>query len=345
MTPQHKEYTQMGSNRLRLLLVSMMAVFAISAVASASASAATCYKVAVPKTGNFEKMNATTGKCEKAVVEGEYVETKKVTDLNNGKGELCAEVAAGTGTFETLATCEAGKPPAKGNFIRVLENEGEQQFFQNGKNEEPLLKGLMSANETGKASVLRASVNTVECEKNTDTGKLVGRESVEKVTVTFTKCKGKNSKTSKTCTVKSKGATGAEEIVTNSLKGELGEIETGSEVGLLLEPSTGVLFVTLEGSCLEPTTAAIEGGIIGEVTPLTKGLKDKVIYALNGTAQKITKFERSFANHCALAKAIKCEKPDQTGTTSLKFAGTIAATQETTDVNTFEEELEINKGS
>jgi hypothetical protein len=40
MTPQHKEHTKMGSNRLKLLLVSMMAVFAISAVASASSASA-----------------------------------------------------------------------------------------------------------------------------------------------------------------------------------------------------------------------------------------------------------------------------------------------------------------
>jgi hypothetical protein len=258
----------------------------------------------------------------------------------------------------------------------MAETGPEQQFFTNGKCiepngvaewwytenkcktvsptkvgkwelEEPKLKGFTSANEVGKASVLRASVNTVECE-NTDVGKIDAgwKESVEKVIVTFTKCKGKNSKTSKTCTVKSKGATGAEEVVTNSLKGELGHVastEATSEVGLLLEPTEGSVFVTLEGSCLEPTTAAIEGGIIGEVTPLTKGLKHKVVYALSGTAQKITKFERSFAKHCTGAKVIKCEE-DKLGTTSLKFAGTIAATEEATDVTTFEEELEINKG-
>lgn len=101
----------MSGNRLRILLLSVLAVFAVSAVASASASA-TCYKVAVAGTGTFEKST-----CEGAAGTKEWVKVSKLeTEL--APGEWCAKVeTAGTGTFsDNKCTVAAG---AK-EFIKVL---------------------------------------------------------------------------------------------------------------------------------------------------------------------------------------------------------------------------------
>lgn len=108
----------MSSNRMRVLLVSMLAVFAVSAVASSSASAA-CYKVAVAGTGKFEKST-----CAGAEGTKEYIKISKLeTELKSG--EWCAKVEEKeTGTFEDAA-CTKGK--AKGEYIKVLKH-----FYQPG---------------------------------------------------------------------------------------------------------------------------------------------------------------------------------------------------------------------
>jgi hypothetical protein len=102
--------------RIRLILLSMLAVVAISAVASASASAVvTCAKVAEAKTGTFKDSN-----CKEAEAKSEYIKIEKLETVLKS-GEYCAKVSvAKTGRFATLATCEAGTPVvAEGEYIRV----------------------------------------------------------------------------------------------------------------------------------------------------------------------------------------------------------------------------------
>jgi len=364
----------MSSNRLRLLLVSVMAVFVVSAVASASASA-TCYKVAEKETGNRKEAT-----CGAAMVKGEFIKIKGVPkDLNNGKGELCGEVEEKeTGNYATLATCEAGTPKvAKGEFIRVLENENEQQRFSPGfvgfscseaagghreyatDAECEKVEGAETVGgkwhrhtttfaSTEGVSTLTASGVTVTCQKDTDKGELWGKESVANVVVTFKECKGK--KGTEECKVKSKGATGAEEVVTNTLKGELGEVaaaESATGVGLLLEgesPPVSV-FVTLEGTCLPAGGSAVEGSVVGEVTPVnTLQLTDEVIFEVNAAKeQKIKTFERSLAEHCGNAPAARKCSADFAFKPKLE-AFTELATFVSADKNTFSLATEVLPG-
>lgn len=97
-------------SRIRLTLLSVLAVYAVSAVASASASA-TCYKVATAGAGTFSNNICT-------VVGGakEYIKVSKLeTELK--VGEWCAKVeTAATGTYEENACMKA---KAGGEFIKV----------------------------------------------------------------------------------------------------------------------------------------------------------------------------------------------------------------------------------
>ncbi len=230
----------------------------------------------------------------------------------------------------------------------AAETEEEQQLIcrnATGKCEEASKKGFKS---TEGVSTLAVSEATVSCKKDTDTGKIVGKESFEKVVVTFDECKGNNTKTKTECEVKSKGAPHADEIITNDLKGELGEVtgtESSTGVGLLLEGESSNVFVTLEGSCLPVTPSAVEGSVVGEVTPLAKSLHDEDVFALNASnEQKIKTFERSLAKHCSGAPAArKCEE-DFSFKPSLKAFGALSATFVSKDENTFEEELEVRAG-
>jgi hypothetical protein len=145
-------------SRTKIILLSLLAVFAVSAVASASASASTpgCYRVAVAGTGHWENNACTVAGGTKEYVKattpitqikpGEWCakaeagepstyEDEKCTKAKTGTGEfikvkaVCYPVAEPeTGRFATSATCEARTPViAKGAWVNIskLENEVE----------------------------------------------------------------------------------------------------------------------------------------------------------------------------------------------------------------------------
>ncbi|MGH9917750.1 MAG: hypothetical protein ACRD6W_02590, partial [Nitrososphaerales archaeon] len=170
------------------------------------------------------------------------------------------------------------------------------------------------------------------------------RERVEKVVVKFTECKGKNAKTGKECTVKSKeGKGGAEAIETKDLKGELGETaESKTNVGLLLEGETSSVFVTVEGECLPVSPSAIEGSVVAEVKPVEEFKKTTTLVF---PATAIKSFERSFAKHCTGAPTARECKEDFSFTPKLTAFGTETATETTEDVTTYEENLKVHAGS
>jgi hypothetical protein len=120
----------MSSNRLKVLLVSLLAVLAISAVASGSASATgQCYKVITAGTGQFEEPT-----CVGAAGTKEYIKIAKLeTEIT--PSEYCAEVeTAETGAFEDAACTKA---KAKGKYIKVhvptywLCREGGTEKYEN----------------------------------------------------------------------------------------------------------------------------------------------------------------------------------------------------------------------
>jgi hypothetical protein len=241
----------MSSNRLRLLLVSMMAVFAISAVASASASAAaTCYPVAEPKTGNFE----TSPKCEKheETPKSEWVAIEKL-EKEVKPGEWCAKVkVAGTGNYETLATCVAGTPKvATGAFIRVKVSQDIWQVCQEGGTEKFEEHKCSKKSETGKWSwlpitggeivegkethhfkvessggtfTLTAGGKTVTCKKVTDKGTIESAGADKATEIKFEEC----STGTAGCEVENKGGT-LKTVVVSEIPTQLEQVVIGEE--------------------------------------------------------------------------------------------------------------------
>jgi hypothetical protein len=95
-------------------MISLLAVFALGAVSSASASAADCLKVAEPGTGHWEKNTCTTP----VGTTNEYVEVEKVeTQLK--PGEWCAKVKAGEPSRFSNNTCTTAHV-GTGEFTKVM---------------------------------------------------------------------------------------------------------------------------------------------------------------------------------------------------------------------------------
>jgi hypothetical protein len=116
------------------------------------------------------------------------------------------------------------------------------------------------------STTFAAAGNTVTCERGTGLGEITGRYTVGRVVLKLSACKAKAS--GATCTINSVGAHEGE-IVTKTLKGELGSVksrEATSEAGVFIEPETGKTWLTLAaGVCSEEVK--VSGSIAGEVGP------------------------------------------------------------------------------
>jgi hypothetical protein len=118
----------------------------------------------------------------------------------------------------------------------------------------------------GVGSELKTSSVKVVCSSSLGEGE-AGTETVGKMSIVFNSCIG--SKGTEECTVKSIGAKSEGEVVTKTLKGELGNVasaEAPSEVGLLVEAETAKKITELTAKCLGSPTA-LEGKLAGEVSP------------------------------------------------------------------------------
>jgi hypothetical protein len=186
--------------------------------------------------------------------------------------------------------------------------------------------GSGTLSTTSNAGTLEASLGEekIYCTGDKSVGTITGVHTVGSVVVTFTGCKGKKGK--EECEAHSTGKTN--EIVTNTLKGELGTVatsEAASGVALLLEPASGTAFVTTEGSCL--TTAAVSGKIAGEATPIkSKSTTGKLIFVGSAGAQKITKVN-------VLSAEVE---PKLTA-----FAGLVSASEATSEEVKFSQVIEV----
>jgi hypothetical protein len=285
---------KMSSSRIRILLVSLMAVFAISAVASASASA-TCYKVAEPETGRFE----TWAKCEAGtpvIAKGAWIDVSKLeTELK--PGEWCALVkTAKTGNYKDNK-CTAKM--AEGEFIKVLVPQkrwwGCKEVAGEGK-EPPTKYDEHKCNTQAKELKLRkwewvkeaagekwktvskggvftltAGTKVVTCKKVKDEGNSEELGKDEATNITFEECSTSESK----CLVKSKGGTNGTVVVT-SVPTQL--VERGGKLAdEFKENATTKEFVTLQfekeggGACATLPETKVKGQVAAECINLANG--------------------------------------------------------------------------
>jgi hypothetical protein len=144
------------------------------------------------------------------------------------------------------------------------------------------------------------------------------------ITIRLKNCK--RIKGAEECEAKSVGAS-KEEVVTLTLKGELGTVKTSeaaSGVGFLLEPETGKRIVTIEKNFCG-SEELITGSVAGEVLPIgSKQLTSKLNFALTSAEQKIK----------VIAVLAGLKEP-------LLVAGSEPAALETLEDLEFEEALEV----
>jgi hypothetical protein len=281
-------------SRTKIILLSLLAVFAVSAVASASA-AATCYPVAEPKTGNFES----SLKCEKKeeTTKGEWVAIEKL-EKEVEPGVWCAKVKVKeTGNYATVATCVAGTPKvAKSEFIRVKVSLDEWQtcqaktggkFEKNNCATEGTTKAFewvtLAAGKTEKVVSnggefkLTSGTKVITCKKVKDEGTITGGKpgTDEATTITFEEC----STSQAGCNVKSAGGT-SKTIAVTGIKTTLKQFLVGEEEieGDVFEQKTVENakgekikeFVTLEfvpetgKSCSEFPETKVKGDVVAE---------------------------------------------------------------------------------
>ncbi len=261
----------MRSNQLRILFVSLLAVFAVSAIASATASAAApefirCVKVkVVTEPSSFKDAECKSPEKGK----GKYIRVS----VEPG---LCNKVAPGE-----PFSFEKGCAKAGGEYAMV-EKEAKRKFTDK--------EGTSHFYATGKGGAI-----VFTCTADTSKGEITGNTTTAGVTVTFTGCTAKEG-TKESCSAKSKGEP-AGTIKTNGLKDTLGTVakaEAASEVGDALEPEGKEGFVTLEAACLEVKTQQVSGSVIGEVKPInvlqTAGELIFECEPAKSTTQKIQRF-------------------------------------------------------
>jgi hypothetical protein len=146
--------------------------------------------------------------------------------------------------------------------------------------------------DSGTGQLETSTGTKIKCLTDLDKGEVTGPKTVGNVVVIFHNC---SSPEGSGCSVKSEGGPNSSLIITKTLDGELGSVKpslAASGVGLLLLPTTGTVFVTLEGSCLPLSPSPVDGSVAGETTPINgpSALDGKIIFQGSGAAgvQKIS---------------------------------------------------------
>jgi hypothetical protein len=146
-----------------------------------------------------------------------------------------------------------------------------------------LIKGLSLE------SVLRSSTQTFTCLHDHLHGIVLGPSKVSGILLLFLGCTAKEG-SGTACAAKSKGGTTGD-ITTRDLDGELGlSTESKTGVGVLFLPETTKEFVTLEAECTEPKVGEVEGGVVGEASPIgVLSTTGRILLGATATTQSIKK--------------------------------------------------------
>lgn len=249
-------------------------------------------------------------------------------------------VASASATLPELvkakSTCVEHKGEKKFKFTEKecktesVTKEGEFELEQT----ELIKKGITST--SGAGTLETAGGTKVKCTADSDVGTASGTKKVVKVVVKFTGC---TSTLGVKCTTE-KAAAG--EIITEELEGEIGYISKAAKtVGLDLWPSSRTAaekknheFKKLEAKfvCAGFITSEVRGSIIGKVTETNKKTTKLTLTYVKGAKageQELKKLE-----------GVEGEVEDVLES-SLNGGAFEKSNEETTDTNTYEEEVEL----
>ena len=296
-------------SRIRIIMLSMLAVFAISAIASASASAApTCYKVATAGTGTYENNECKTAGGAKEWVKIEKLETESaagepgepatwcakvaVGEPSKYKNNTCTEEKVGTGEYLKVMTakrvwevCEEvageGKEPPKKydeHKCNTQEKELKLRKWQWKKLEAGESRNVISWIVPGTTYVLTVGARVITCTGAADAGTITGgKPGTDNISVLYYGCTTSQAG----CLVRTAHQANGIILVPN-IETKLVERATAKGVTVLAdefkEKATLKEFVTLKfepeagKSCSEfGTETKVKGQVAGEVINLANG--------------------------------------------------------------------------
>jgi len=201
------------------------------------------------------------------------------------------------------------------------------------------LGGTTKFTGTSGTSILLAnnSAEEIRCEKDNSSGEITGALSVGNVFVHFLNCSG-TSEFGKigSCPVESPNAPTINLIITNTLIGRLGLIlpipSSGSDVGLLLLPASGKVFVTVTGNtatCV-PTTK-VSGLVAGLVLNPLNAL------ALTGTLD----FQSALSGSANVESITDIDPTEGSLVTPELVAFGASASEGTTEALSFAKDVEV----
>jgi hypothetical protein len=205
---------------------------------------------------------------------------------------------------QTIGRCLAAAPPPLGNYENAecsVTGEAIGGFEIAEANKKGFEGASLAATFTITTAAVKIACQEDKIAKLANFNKITEVYGANKVVMTYEECEGDDELTNEKCPVKSNGAAGAKEVVTEALKGELGRVkaaEAKTEVGLLFEPEQGTVISTIEGKCLPATPEKVEGSVAGEVKQVGKKVEaPEVEFSVTPAGkQVITKIVRTRTN-------------------------------------------------
>jgi hypothetical protein len=121
----------------------------------------------------------------------------------------------------------------------------------------------------GGTSVLKGGSDTVTCAKNEAAGAISSASLVGPFTIHFLECTSSTTGSTAKCSIKNLNGPAEGLIITSTVHGVLGTVLPSGEAGLLILPTSGKVFVTLEKNACTPETK-VSGSVAGAVSPTGK---------------------------------------------------------------------------
>jgi streptogrisin C len=218
----------------------------------------------------------------------------------------------------------------KNNENRAKDKEEHEKEGEGSSKPEfkPTTKQKFTGASGASELVANNGAETVTCERDTSGGEVASPTLLGGVVIRFLGCKSSGSGGSG-CTVKSTGAPAEGLIITATLHGLLGVVlpkpAAGSNVGLLLLPTSGKTFTTLASNTCTMETK-VTGSVGGLVKPTRKSqISSKVIFGVSSGKQNIKDIDLSIGG---------LAKPELN-------AFSTAATEETEEALSYEKEVEV----
>ena len=265
-------------SRIRIIMLSLLAVFTISAVASGSASASSCVRVAVAHTGGFE--NNTCG--TPVGTTNEFVDASSM-GVSIAGDEYCAKVEPGETSTYSDNKCTTPNT-GTGEYTKVLLDwelngapvEAGAKVNTTGEGTKQKLRSPLMGLEIECAKVVYGKVTRGTIE---DAGKGTSGD-IKYSGCVVLKPSGVE------CRVKSKGSDRLGELEIANLNTELVE-GTGGALADKFSPKVGARVMTLEFGKKENATHEAEEKC-NSATPLTFEFTGAIVGAVGNPTQSIT---------------------------------------------------------